>query len=251
MNNERDFVDLDKAVKEHQMKKASSRTTAVKPATRGRFMDMVRPGAQAQPQARPSTRSYSAGRPSSATPSKVDAKNGPMTNKRRMDMVMPVKKAATLKPAETPTKQPTARPAPKETPKPQPKNADAPRPNLFSDDDFIIDDKIQGGASGESPNANNFSIGGRSPFIRDAKVDKRPLGPNVPESNAGAIRSTKNVYSQKTPLKAGAGDTPGRSVITVAAPKKKSGWLWAALTLGIIVAGGGIGLLAYMIFAQN
>lgn len=115
------------------------------------------------------------------------------------------------------------------------------RPDLFSENDFLND---------KSPDGNNYSLGGRSPFLlTDTKVDKRPLGPDVPESNARTIRSTKNVYSQRTPLRTRSEEMPGRGVITVAA-KRKSGWLWAALTLGIIVAGGGIGFLAYMIFAQ-
>ena len=246
MNNERDFVDLDKAVREYKMKKEASGNKS-KPTTRGRFMDMVKPGAQTK--SRPQVRNYSTGKtvpaPAPSLSPKVEAKKGPMTTKRRMDMVMPAKKVTPApKPVETPKKPMQSTPKNAEEPKPQPKKeAEAPRPNLFSDDNFAKDEP--------TPNANNFSLGGRSPFIRDAKVDKRPLGPNVPESNAGAIRSTKNVYSQKTPLKAGAGDTPGRSVITVAAPKKKSGWLWALLTLGIIVAGGGIGLIAYMIFTSN
>lgn len=231
-------------------KPASGATTGVKPPARGRFMDMVKPGAQVRPVAR----TYAAGAKPTSTPAlKTDVKNGPMTARRRVDMVVPTKKTTTvLKPAAAPVKKaPEVRPAAPVTPEPQqhkekpqqpPKEpeAAAPRPNLFSDDDFS-----------KTPNANNFSLGGRSPFIRDAKVDKRPLGPNVPESNAGAIRSTKNVYSQKTPLKSGLDDMPGRSVITVAPPKKKSGWLWALVTLGVIAAGGGIGLLAFMIFAQN
>lgn len=244
MNNERDSIDLEKAVKEYKMKKASEVISKSKPATRGRFMDMVKPSAQT----RPAARNYSTGKtipaPASTPMPKVEAKSGPMTaTKRRMDMVMSVKKTAPApKPVEEPKRPMNPQPKPTEEPKPQPKE-DTPRPNLFSDDDFAKDEP--------TPNANNFSLGGRSPFIRDAKVDKRPLGPNVPESNAGAIRSTKNVYSQKTPLKAESGETPGRSVITVAAPKKKSGWLWALLTVGIIAAGGGIGLIAYMIFTSN
>lgn len=239
MSDERDFVDLDKVVKEKQMKRPTSKAaTTVRPVARGRFMDMVKPGARVRPVSRNNTAATAKPVQSSPTP-RADVKNRSAMDRRRVDMVKPV---------AAPAKVPSVRPAPAAIPEPKPRQLpkekpEMARPNLFSDDDFAKDEK--------APDANNYSLGGRSPFIPDAKVDKRPLGPNVPESNARAIRSTKNVYSQKTPLRSGIDDVPSRGVITVAPPKRKSGWLWAVVTLGVIAAGGGIGLLAFMIFAQN
>ena len=95
----------------------------------------------------------------------------------------------------------------------------------------------------KSPNANNYSLGGRSPFLTDAKVEKRPLGKNIPETSHSALKSTKNTYSQKTPSKA----THAKKHIVTEAPKKHSGWLWALVVLLVIAAGGGLGYLAYIL----
>ncbi|MDR3298179.1 MAG: hypothetical protein LBT19_02320 [Candidatus Nomurabacteria bacterium] len=206
MNNGRDFVDLDKAVKAQQAKKPIA--VGGKPnGSKGRYMDIVNPRSKVRPLTQRTTR--------------------------------PMQELVAQKPVDIARKPEPTKPQPVEE-KPIEKT-EAPRPSLFQDE------------SSKVPNADNYSLGGRSPFLlADAKVDKRPLGKDVPESNAGAIRSTKNVYSQKTPLRSGESqDLPGRTVITVSAPKKKSGWLWAVITLGVIVAGGGVGLLAYLIFANQ
>ena len=44
-------------------------------------------------------------------------------------------------------------------------------------------------AEPKAPNANNYSLGGRSPFLTDTKVEKRPLGNNIPETNATTVHS--------------------------------------------------------------
>ena len=95
----------------------------------------------------------------------------------------------------------------------------------------------------KSPNANNYSLGGRSPFLTDAKVEKRPLGKNIPETSHSALKSTKNTYSQKTPNKT----NHAKKHIVTEAPKKHSGWLWALVVLLVIAAGGGLGYLAYIL----
>lgn len=97
----------------------------------------------------------------------------------------------------------------------------------------------------EAPNANNYSLGGRSPFMTNAKVEKRPLGSNIPETSAAALRSTHNVYSQKSPIRA---TENARKHIVAQDTEKKSGWLWTLAVIGIIAAGGGLGYLAYIIF---
>ena len=96
----------------------------------------------------------------------------------------------------------------------------------------------------EAPNANNYSLGGRSPFVPNTKVEKRPLGKNVPETSASALRSTRNVYSQKSPTRAT--ENAKKHIITQD-PKKKSGWLWTLIVLGVIAAGGGLGYLTYLL----
>jgi hypothetical protein len=96
----------------------------------------------------------------------------------------------------------------------------------------------------EAPNANNYSLGGRSPFVLNTKVEKRPLGKNIPETSTSALRSTRNVYSQKSPTRAT--ENAKKHIITQD-PKKKSGWLWTLIVLGVIAAGGGLGYLTYLL----
>ena len=100
-------------------------------------------------------------------------------------------------------------------------------------------------AAEPAPNANNYSLGVRSPFLNtDAKVEKRPLGNNIPETSASALHSTRNVYSQKSALK---NTEAAKKHIVTEGGKKKSGWLWALIVLAVIAAGGGLGYLAYLI----
>ena len=95
----------------------------------------------------------------------------------------------------------------------------------------------------KTPNANNYSLGGRSPFLTDAKVEKHPLGKHVPETSSSALKSTKNTYSQKAPSKT----AHAKKHIVTEAPKKHTGWLWALVVLLVIAAGGGLGYLAYIL----
>lgn len=99
-----------------------------------------------------------------------------------------------------------------------------------------------------APNANNYSLGVRSPFITNAKVEKRPLGTDIPETAASAIHSTKNIYSAKSPSKS---TKAAKKHMVTEAPKKHSGWLWTLLVLLVIAAGGGLGYLAYILVFAN
>lgn len=96
----------------------------------------------------------------------------------------------------------------------------------------------------DAPNANNYSLGGRSPFMTDAKVEKRPLGNNIPETNAAALRSTHNIYSQKSPTRAAEN---AKKHIIAKSPRKQSGWIWTLAVIGVIAAGGGLGFLLYLL----
>jgi len=129
--------------------------------------------------------------------------------------------------------KPAAKPAPKPVEKPVEKPAekkeDAPTPVL---------------KRREAPNGNNYSLGGRSPFVANTQVEKRPLGNNIPETSTSTLRSTHNVYSQKSPTRAT--ENAKKHIITQD-PKKKSGWLWTLVVLGVILAGGGLGYLAYLL----
>ncbi len=136
-----------------------------------------------------------------------------------------------------PVAKPIAKPAPKEAPKPVVKE----KPVLEEKPAPILKKR-------EAPNANNFSIGGRSPFVKNTKVEKRPLGKNIPETSATTLRSTHNIYSQKSPIRTT--ENIKKHVITQE-PQKKSGWLWTLVVLGIILAGGAIGYFCYLLVFAN
>ncbi len=99
-----------------------------------------------------------------------------------------------------------------------------------------------------APNANNYSLGVRSPFITNTKVEKRPLGTDIPETATSGIHSTKNIYSAKSPSKS---TKTAKKHLVTEAPKKHSGWLWTLLVLFVIAAGGGLGYLAYILVFAN
>ena len=98
-----------------------------------------------------------------------------------------------------------------------------------------------------APNANNFSIGGKSPFLTNTQVEKTPLGKNPSQNSAGSIESTKNTYSQKSPSKS---KVASKHIVTEE-PKDHSGWFYALITVLVIAAGAGLGLLAWLIIGPN
>lgn len=101
----------------------------------------------------------------------------------------------------------------------------------------------------ETPDANNYSLGGRSPFLTDAKVEKRPLGSVLPDGSTYGVRSTKNVYSQRTYV--GRSNIPEKKQpVIISENKKASGWAWTLVIFLIIVVGGALGLGAYFLFAN-
>ena len=102
----------------------------------------------------------------------------------------------------------------------------------------------------KAPNANNYSLGVRSPFMTNTKVEKRPLGKDIPETSVSNLHSTKNIYSSKSPSKVTGKPAKKKHMVTEA-PKKHSGWLWTLLVLFVIGAGAGLGYLAYiLVFAK-
>lgn len=103
-------------------------------------------------------------------------------------------------------------------------------------------------AEPKAPNANNYSLGGRSPFMINTKVDKRPLGTNIPETSARTIHSTRNTYSQKDPSTK---KHKAKKHMVTESPKNHSGWFWTFIVLLVIAAGAGLGYLAYILVFAN
>ncbi len=95
-----------------------------------------------------------------------------------------------------------------------------------------------------SPNANNYSIGVKSPFIRtDTKVEKRPLGNTSDYVSDDKVEKT-NYAAKKNETKA----TKSKKTKVVGNRQAKSkGWIWPLIIMLIIAAGGGLGYLAYRV----
>ena len=260
MSDNIDYAELDKAVNEAMQTQPSRATStaktvvrrpAARPQNRGRFMDFAPRGATmtrpvtVKPVQKPT-------RPVITRPMtrKIVQENPTTANIPKRSAIRPTSRVATMRKAPevvedipTPVTAPSAprqsvaakiqqtqprvaATAPKEQPKPKTAKKAA-----------------------EAPDANSYSLGVRSPFLSDTKVEKRPLGTNIPETSTTAVRSTKNVYSQKNPSKAPVSKHKKHTVTE--APKSHSGWLWSLVVLLVIAAGAGLGYLAYLIVFAN
>ena len=153
--------------------------------------------------------------------------------KQQATAVRPVAKSAT---------HPTAKPTTRTATKPVAAKATATKPVAKP----VA--KATSKTAEKAPNANNYSLGVRSPFMTNTKVAKRPLGQDVPETSAAALESTKNIYSSKSPSKA---TVKKKKHMVTEAPKKHSGWLWTLVVLFVIAAGAGLGYLAYILVFAN
>lgn len=240
-DNNIDYDELDKAVnaamnarETAKVKPAAPAKPAApkKPASRGLFMDFAPRRPQVITRITKTTQTVSikpAARPVAkpvARPAMPAKRPAPVKPVAPRVAANPATKAAHL--AAHPTAKPVARPVAPTKPTPVAK----PAPKLAP-----------------APNANNYSLGGRSPFLNpNAQVEKRPLGANIPETSASALKSTHNVYSHKSPLHDKT--NTGKHVVTES-PKKKSGWLWTLTVIGVIAAGAGLGYLAYILILAN
>lgn len=268
MSDNIDYDELDKAVfaaiNARQTTKAPVKPVAKPapkaPVRRGMFMDFApvnarktvvrrsvetrtvvatpRPAAPARPAARvaanPAAKVAPAiSRPKAAAPI---ARPRPGVHPTAKPLIRP---AQAPKLAAKPVAKPVAKPAPKPAPKPV---EEEPKP--------ILAKKPAAKTEEKAPNANNYSLGVRSPFMKspNVKVEKRPLGNNIPEASASSLRSTHNVYSQKSALK---NTEAAQKHIITQGETKKSGWLWTLIVIAVIAAGGGLGYLAYLlVFAK-
>lgn len=96
-----------------------------------------------------------------------------------------------------------------------------------------------------APNANNYSLGVRSPYLRqDAKVEKRPLNGDISEF-VQDDKIEKNSYPEQTekPKKK---KTHSKHTVKKS-EKSNSNWYWPILVILIVAAGGGLGYLLWWI----
>lgn len=95
-----------------------------------------------------------------------------------------------------------------------------------------------------SPNANNYSIGVKSPFIRtDAVVEKRPLGNASEYVSDDKVEKSSHVSDKIAPKVTKSKKT---KVVGKRQAESKS-WIWPLIILLIIAAGGGLGYLAFRV----
>lgn len=198
-------------------------TTVAKPAARPVAHPVAKPATR--PVAHPAARPVAKPVAKPAAPVHPTVHHAVATHPNVAAQIQQRQAKLAAKPA-TPAAKPVAKPAAKPVAKP----AEKPVVRKATED--------------KAPNANNYSLGGRSPFLTDAKVEKHPLGKNIPETSSTALKSTKNTYSQKAPSKTA---HHAKKHVVTEAPKKHTGWLWALVVLFVLAAGGGLGYLAYIL----
>ena len=116
----------------------------------------------------------------------------------------------------------------------------------------------------DSPDNNAYSLGGKSPFLENYKIDKRPLSNSVPEdgkknfekiSYLGTIDEPeeeatpkKNVYEKKEPSKKK--KKTGHTVRVIDGDKKKSGIPLVVVIILTILLGAAVGAGIYFILPK-
>ncbi len=237
MSDNIDYDELDKAVNEAIQTRSKHRAPQKPVRRQGQYIDFVarkRP-LSTSPKKKIAPHSTASSRPVVKRVMRPQAQRPKVAAESPSAVVRPL---PTRQRQTIPAQPAKAKPAPKVVaPKPTPKPAPTPTPTPP--------------APAPAPNANNYSLGGRSPFMIDTKVDKRPLGTNIPETSARTVRSTRNTYSQKDPSATSSRKRKADKHVITESPKKHSGWLWALAVLLIIGAGAGLGYLAYILVFSN
>lgn len=125
-----------------------------------------------------------------------------------------------------------------------------PKP-LFKDEDESQPKKP------DSPDANKYSLGGRSPFLTSVNVEKRPLSAYVPESNINSLKPApttpvKNSYREKVKnLLSDDSKEQSRQTMIISVPSKseRNSTLIIAIVLTVLL-GALVGGLIYLLFFQ-
>ena len=274
MSDNIDYDELDRAVKaassERSVKIQAQKTAATaapvkRPVSRGTFMDFAPRRTVTTTRRVVHAVRVSAPRPAQIAPAAPKQIVRPAAKPVAKPIVRPAAKPV-ARPAAKPIVKPATKPVAKAAPAPVSKLANRPavkpttktvaKPTVAPArpaSKAVVANKPSVQKPAEpakvaTPNANNYSLGGRSPFMTNAKVEKRPLGSNIPETSASSLRSTHNVYSQKSPARAT--ENAKKHIITQES-EGKSGWIWTLIVIGVIAAGGALGYLLYLaIFAK-
>lgn len=173
-----------------------------------------------------------------------------------MDMIRRPKRPASKKPAPAPkptkVEHTTEFGVIEEAPLVTPAAPTPPKPQDTAVADFISEPTpyehiVPTEPTEPAPNPDNFITGGSSPFIENAVVEKRPLGDYVPEGSPSAVKSTKNVYSQRSVLNSLPKQDDFTAEIVPDAPKK-SNFLYFVIVLIVIALGAAAGAAAWYIW---
>ena len=111
----------------------------------------------------------------------------------------------------------------------------------------------------DAPDANRFSLGGRSPFLTSVKVEKRPLSGAIPDEDIKSIKKEvktplKNAYRTKIKQVLKSDDDKKlihRETTIVSTPEPHAHNIGLAIAILLtIILGGLIGAVVYLIFFQ-
>lgn len=141
-----------------------------------------------------------------------------------------------------PLRSPRPAPAPAaHKPQPQPRK---PQPKPAPEPDFgVVEDYHPSSqpARADAPDANQYSLGGKSPFLASVNVDKRPLSPSAPS------HPSKNVY-QKAAVDAARASVAHTTVVPAAKDRSKLPMI--ALIILTVLLGAAVGAAAYLTIFQ-
>ncbi len=121
--------------------------------------------------------------------------------------------------------------------------------------------KAENTKKADAPDANRFTLGGRSPFLTSVKVEKRPLSGLVPDEDVQPIKKEiktplKNAYRAKIKQVLKSDKTDEKEVVhrettIVATPNTPVHNLSLAFAILLtIILGGLIGAVVYLVFFQ-
>lgn len=123
--------------------------------------------------------------------------------------------------------------------------------------DFVEEPKPIFENKKDAPDANRFSLGGRSPFLASVKVEKRPLSGAIPEEEIEPVKKEtplKNTYRAKIKqvLKSDDKAVVRRETTIVSTPETRSNGIALAFAIILtIILGALIGAVVYLVFFQQ
>lgn len=145
------------------------------------------------------------------------------------------------------TSQPKPQPQPESKPQAiQPVSKKAEEITQVEEIDFgIVEDYQPAKPAQDAPDANKYSLGGKSPFLESVTVEKRPLSNNIPAHAEYHLH--KNIYTKKQAL-----EKPNPTPTAIIKPEsKKSKAPLILLIFATVIVGAAVGAGVYFFFFQG